>query len=250
MGRRCHILLVYLLTSSHREYFEFVLPRYPYLDSESSLYELLPRYSRATLTGFCPIETRKWQEEHSDDPDNLDNLDDTQIFHYGCDNHIFIDKDLQPDVACVFVMAEQRNIYHALSSALYHRRAVGIHEPIIGLTFGEHGSSLHLVLAWLEKDMIQLDQALVSFSLAAFPPLSLSFVTFLAGGSPCTCSVRSGWYNLEWCLRHAQSDSSTLSYPCTTLSAPESCMHNLPGDSREQILTDEHRYAAGSFLAR
>lgn len=325
MGRRGHVLLVYLLTSSHREYLEFVLPRYPYLDSESSLYELFPRYSRATLTGFCSIDTRKWpeeldevsedleepceatndpekpdevtedldtmsvsidhendfhicgphclslgsdlpshtpleiSEEHSDDSDDsddldnldgLDGLDDTQMFHHGCDKHIFIDKDLQSDVACVFVMAEQRNIYHALSSALYHRRAVGIQEPIIGLTFGEHGSRLHLILAWLEKDLIHLDQALVSFSQAAFLPLALSFLTFLAGGSPCACSVRSGWYDLEWCLRHARSDSSTLSCPCTPLSAPEPSMHNLPGDSREQILADGYRYAAGPFLAR
>lgn len=208
------------------------------------------------LPAHTPLDISEEHSADSDDPDNLDNLDgldgldDTQMFHHGCDKHIFIDKDLQSDVACVFVMAEQRNIYHALSSALYHRRAVGIHEPIIGLTFGEHGSSLHLVLAWLEKDMIHLDQSLVSFSLSAFSPLTLNFFTFLAGGSPCTCSVRSGWYNLEWYLRHARSDSSTISCPCTTLSAPESSTHNLPGHLREQIFANGHRYAAGAFLAR
>lgn len=183
-------------------------------------------------------------EEHSDDSD------DTQTFHHGCDKHIFIDKDLQPDVACVFVMAEQRRIYHALSSALYHRRAVGIHEPIIGVTFGEHGSYLHLVLAWLGKDTTHLDQTLVSVPLACFLASCPEFHHPLAGGALSTYPVRSRWYNLEWRLRHARSDSSSLSCPCTPLSAPEHSMHNLPGDSREQIFADGDRYAAGPFLAR
>lgn len=97
-------------------------------------------------------------EEPSDDSG------DNPTFHHGCDKHFFIDKDLQPNAACVFVMAEQRTIYHALSSALYHRLALGIREPIIGLTFGDHGSYLHLILAWLGEDVACSDQTLVSFS--------------------------------------------------------------------------------------
>lgn len=193
-----------VLTSSRRENLPFVLPRYPYVE-EPSLFELLPRYSWALLTGFCPIETREWVDEpedeitedleamsvstdHDDDShscrsrslsprfDTLvdaspvlheepsDDSDDNPTFHHGCDKHFFIDKDLQPNAACVFVMDQQRNIYHALSSALYHRRALGIREPMIGLTFGDHGSYLHLILAWLEEDVACLDQTLVSLS--------------------------------------------------------------------------------------
>ncbi|EIM83914.1 uncharacterized protein STEHIDRAFT_170353 [Stereum hirsutum FP-91666 SS1] len=94
------------------------------------------------------------EEEYSDDSD------EDQIFKHGCDKHPFIDRDVDPDVACVFIMAEQRRIYHALSCALYQRRAVGIHDPIIGLTFGDQDPYLWLVIGWIGKDEVNPGQTL------------------------------------------------------------------------------------------
>ncbi|EKM48168.1 uncharacterized protein PHACADRAFT_189242, partial [Phanerochaete carnosa HHB-10118-sp] len=51
---------------------------------------------------------------------------------------------------CILVVAPQAAISQALASALYHRHAVGLVTPVLGLVVEPHSSMIRLAVAWLE----------------------------------------------------------------------------------------------------
>lgn len=49
----------------------------------------------------------------------------------------------------IICIAEHDEIYEVLSSALFHRRALGVLDPVLGFTYDPAACYLHLVIAWL-----------------------------------------------------------------------------------------------------
>ncbi|KAI0066324.1 hypothetical protein BV25DRAFT_1528306 [Artomyces pyxidatus] len=108
-----------------------------------------------------PDEAREWlrfmEERRQQKQARRDLLyeDETSVENYVTDDtfarHLFLDKYEGADALCILVMADEEHIYEVIRSALYHRFTVlGVREPIIGLTFGQRGHTLQVVIGWLD----------------------------------------------------------------------------------------------------
>ncbi|KAL1747936.1 hypothetical protein HDZ31DRAFT_30877, partial [Schizophyllum fasciatum] len=76
------------------------------------------------------------------------------LTQYGYAQHLVYSRSARPQGPTEACVTPARSIVSLLTSALYHRRAVGMSGPLIGLSYnGNGGPTVQLHIAWLDEDV-------------------------------------------------------------------------------------------------